>query len=74
MRHLDQNTSNREIVTAVIRMGHGLKMEVIAEGVETEAEMAILRELGCDSIQGFGYSRPLTPSAFEAFARSRGNL
>lgn len=74
VRHLDQNTSNREIVTAVIRMGHGLKMEVIAEGVETEAEMAILRELGCDSIQGFGYSRPLTPSAFEAFARSRGNL
>ncbi|SDD13905.1 bifunctional diguanylate cyclase/phosphodiesterase [Aquimonas voraii] len=70
VRGLDQNTSNREIVTAVIRMGHGLKMEIIAEGVETAAEMQLLNELGCDEIQGYGYSKPLEPSAFETFARA----
>ena len=49
------------IVTAVISMGHGLKLKVVAEGVETEDELAFLRTQHCDEAQGFYFSRPLPP-------------
>ncbi|WP_332648917.1 putative bifunctional diguanylate cyclase/phosphodiesterase [Lysinibacillus sp. 54212] len=47
------------IVDAIIQMSHRLKMKVVAEGVETSHQEAILREMGCDYIQGFYYSKPL---------------
>jgi diguanylate cyclase (GGDEF)-like protein/PAS domain S-box-containing protein len=53
-----------EIVTAIIAMARGLKLEVIAEGVETDAQLALLRDLGCDKVQGYLYSRPLPEKDF----------
>jgi EAL domain-containing protein (putative c-di-GMP-specific phosphodiesterase class I) len=47
------------ITTAIIRMGRSLAMRVLAEGVETEAQLAFLREQGCDEIQGYYLSRPM---------------
>ena len=47
------------IVRAIIDLGHGLGMRVTAEGVETEAQFHELRRLGCDSLQGFLFARPL---------------
>ena len=47
------------IVTAIITLAHSLKMKVIAEGVETEAQLAFLRREGCDQYQGYYFSRPL---------------
>ena len=47
------------IVRAIIDLGHGLGMLVTAEGVETEAQFHALRRLGCDSLQGFLFARPL---------------
>ena len=50
------------MVEKIIEMGHELDMEVIAEGVETEEQYKILREKGCDGVQGYLFSRALPPS------------
>lgn len=47
------------LALAIITMGHGMKLKVIAEGVETEEQYNFLKELGCDLTQGFYFSRPL---------------
>ena len=64
------------ISTAIIRMGHSLRMEVIAEGVETRRQLDVLRELGCDVVQGHLLGRPGTPEQINGLvqaARSSGN-
>ena len=58
-----------EITAAIISMSHKLHLRVIAEGVETLEQLAFLSEQGCDEMQGYLFSRPLPPPAFEAFAR-----
>jgi EAL domain-containing protein (putative c-di-GMP-specific phosphodiesterase class I) len=62
------------IVSAIIAMSHALGKGVIAEGVETPAQAAILRQLQCDEIQGFHVARALPPAEFEAFFRARQNV
>jgi len=51
------------IVNAIIAMGRGLGIRVLAEGVENQAQWDFLREAGCDVIQGYHYGEPLTPEA-----------
>lgn len=58
---IEQAGSEREIVRSIIQMAGNLDMAVIAEGVETENQMAILKELSCQQVQGFLLSRPLPP-------------
>lgn len=53
------------LTEAIISLAHNLNMTVIAEGVETEQQMAILRKLKCEEIQGFLLSPPLVPGKFE---------
>ena len=55
----DANTA--EVTQAIVHLGHALGMQVVAEGVETVQEDALLRQQGCDEIQGYFYSRPLMP-------------
>jgi EAL domain-containing protein (putative c-di-GMP-specific phosphodiesterase class I) len=50
------------MVEKIIEMGHELDMEVTAEGVETEEQFKLLREKGCDGVQGYLFSRALPPS------------
>jgi diguanylate cyclase (GGDEF)-like protein/PAS domain S-box-containing protein len=64
MRDLVTDTGTRAIVTAVVRVGQSLNLAVVAEGVETDAQRALLVELGCDAIQGFFSARPLPATAF----------
>jgi len=58
------------IVSAIINMAKSLGMQTLAEGVETEAQLEILRSSGCDEIQGYSFSRPLTPDRFEAIVEA----
>jgi diguanylate cyclase (GGDEF)-like protein len=55
---LDPGDESEEIVRAVLALGHGLKKNVVAEGVESVAQLLRLREFGCDQAQGFLFGRP----------------
>ena len=63
---LDLNSRAQTIITAVIAMAHALGMLVVAEGVETPAQLEILRTLGCDIAQGNYFSNPLTAPQLSA--------
>ena len=67
--HLAQRKDDREIVTAIIQMGHTLGFRVVAEGVETAEQLAFLRKKGCDIYQGYLASRPLPIDEFETLMR-----
>ena len=73
VRGLADDPDDLAIVTAIIAMGKALKMKVIAEGVETQAQWDILRALGCDEIQGYFVARPMPAAECERFARESAN-
>jgi len=56
--NLENNAQSAAIVRAVIGLGHGLGLPVVAEGVETQAQLAILTTLACDEYQGYLAGRP----------------
>jgi EAL domain-containing protein (putative c-di-GMP-specific phosphodiesterase class I)/CheY-like chemotaxis protein len=64
--NIDRNPKNVVIAGSVIVLAHHLGITVVAEGVETEAELDYLRQLDCDEVQGFLLNRPLSPSQFLA--------
>lgn len=67
VRDISTDVEDRSIVTAIINLAKGLGLRTIAEGVETIGQLEILREQGCDEIQGYYYSRPLTVEQFDIF-------
>jgi len=64
---LDASEADRNIVRAIVAMGHSLGLRVIAEGIETESQRAFLVTCECDVMQGYLYSRPLTAADFARF-------
>ena len=61
VRDLMTDPDDRAIVDAVIGLGHSLKIEVVAEGVEENAQFDYLRSRNCNTLQGFYFSQPLPP-------------
>jgi EAL domain-containing protein (putative c-di-GMP-specific phosphodiesterase class I) len=59
------------IVKAIVSLGHELRLKVLAEGVETEQQLEFLRDNGCDEMQGYLFSRALSPTGLEALLKSR---
>lgn len=57
---VDKRLDNQKLVTTMINMAHGLGIEALAEGVETEEEMAFLRTVGCKTIQGYAIAKPMS--------------
>ena len=64
------SANNQAIVKTIIDLAKNFKLHVIAEGVETAEQAAILQDLGCDKMQGFLYSRPLPKEQMEAFSHN----
>jgi EAL domain-containing protein (putative c-di-GMP-specific phosphodiesterase class I) len=69
VRDITDDPDDKAIVVAVIALARSLGFQTIAEGVETPGQLAFLREQGCDEVQGYFYSKPLSVEAFEAFVR-----
>jgi diguanylate cyclase (GGDEF)-like protein/PAS domain S-box-containing protein len=74
IRDVTSNRDDAAIVLAIIRMAHSLKLDVIAEGVETAAQLAYLQRHRCDSIQGYYFSRPLPVPELEQLMREEKRL
>jgi EAL domain-containing protein (putative c-di-GMP-specific phosphodiesterase class I) len=64
VRQITSAPDDTTIVTAVISMGRSLKLRVVAEGVETQRELAFLQARQCDEAQGYYFSRPVLPQQF----------
>ena len=71
VQRLGQDIRADEIVRASISLAHGLGLQVVAEGIETEQQAAILLSLDCDAVQGFMYARPMGPAALKRWLRER---
>jgi EAL domain-containing protein (putative c-di-GMP-specific phosphodiesterase class I) len=67
---MDTRSDDASIVQAIVSLAHGLKLKVIAEGVETEAQLEALKALGCDQYQGFHFSPAQPPEEFERLIRA----
>jgi diguanylate cyclase (GGDEF)-like protein/PAS domain S-box-containing protein len=64
---ITDNPDDKAIVGAIISMAHSLGIQTIAEGVETEAQLDYLRQEGCNEVQGYLFSKPMTADAFESY-------
>jgi diguanylate cyclase (GGDEF)-like protein len=62
---MEADKRNAAIVRSTIELGHNLGLTVVAEGVETDHELAELRRFGCDDAQGFYFARPMPAASFE---------
>lgn len=60
VRDVTTDADDKAIVSAIITLAHSLKLKVVAEAVETEEQLRFLRSLGCDQMQGYLFSKPLT--------------
>ena len=69
VRGLGTEVSDTAIVQTILELGHLLDLKVIAEGIESEAQMTWLRQEGCEEGQGFHFSRPVPAAEFEALLR-----
>ncbi len=67
----DGDKASIKIVSAVVAMAHSLGLKVVAEGVEQESQFRLLKELGCDEVQGYYFSLPLEAQAFAEWLESR---
>jgi diguanylate cyclase (GGDEF)-like protein/PAS domain S-box-containing protein len=67
VRDINTDPNDAAIVRAIVQMAHTLNLDVIAEGVENEAMLKHVRESGCDEVQGYFFSKPLSANDFAAF-------
>lgn len=72
IRDILDDADDRAIVNAIINMAKSLELKTIAEGVETAAQQQLLQEMGCDDIQGYFYSKPLTVDDATLFIKQHG--
>ena len=68
VNEIDTNQSDAALARAIVGMAHGLNMQVIAEGVETEAQLNLLKHYGCDEAQGYLLAKPMAPAGIPDLA------
>ncbi|HEY8888053.1 MAG TPA: EAL domain-containing protein, partial [Gallionella sp.] len=74
VRDITDDTEDKAIVSAIICLAGSLGLQTIAEGVETEGQLAFLREQGCNEVQGYYFSKPLPAEQFEAFVKAKSQV
>jgi EAL domain-containing protein (putative c-di-GMP-specific phosphodiesterase class I) len=68
------NDQPLQIVSTIVELARVLGMDVVAEGIETQEQFALLREIGCRFGQGFLFSRPVTPETITEMLRLPGRI
>jgi EAL domain-containing protein (putative c-di-GMP-specific phosphodiesterase class I) len=71
VRDLAPGSDDAAIIRAIVQMARALRLDVFAEGVEDGATQSLLRELGCDAMQGYYLARPMTATAFRDWLAER---
>ena len=71
---LEENRNSRALVEAIIAMGHSLKLEIVAEGVETEEQLNFLRNRNINMIQGYFFSPPVAVEEFRAMLQDESTI
>ncbi len=74
VRDITTDADDAAIASTIVTLGHSLKLRVIAEGVETAEQLALLREMKCDEIQGYLFSKPLPAEEMETLLRQARRL
>ena len=69
--HMTRGAGGDAVVRAVVSLGHGLGMTVVAEGVEDDTTLSLRAEIGCDTAQGYAIARPAPAEVFEAWLHTR---
>jgi diguanylate cyclase (GGDEF)-like protein/PAS domain S-box-containing protein len=70
---MDTDVDTREIVRIIVMLAHGLRLKVVAEGVETQAQADLLRDIGCELAQGYLYSKPVPAETIEQLLSNAAN-
>jgi EAL domain-containing protein (putative c-di-GMP-specific phosphodiesterase class I) len=71
VRELTENADDAALTSAIIAMAHGLRLKVVAEGVETTRHALFLAQRGCDELQGYLFGRPCRADQFTDLLRAR---
>jgi len=71
VNELPGNADDAALTSAIIAMAHGLRLKVVAEGVETADQALFLEARGCDELQGYLFGRPCAADEFEDFLRAK---
>jgi EAL domain-containing protein (putative c-di-GMP-specific phosphodiesterase class I) len=74
VRHMDKNHNDVTIVRSTVDLAHNLKLEVVAEGIESDVHVRMLQQLGCDIGQGYFFSRPLAGEDLRAWIAARAEV
>jgi EAL domain-containing protein (putative c-di-GMP-specific phosphodiesterase class I) len=73
IRDLSASANDRAVVSAVISLGQKLNLRVIAEGVETDEQLAFLHANNCDEMQGYHFSKPVSAAEMQRLLKSLGH-
>jgi EAL domain-containing protein (putative c-di-GMP-specific phosphodiesterase class I) len=65
---MSDESPEASLAGSIVRIGQGLRLTTVAEGIETATQLGALRSMGCELGQGFYYAPSLSPADFEAFA------
>jgi len=74
IRDITIDPHDAAISATIVTLAHNLKLKVIAEGVETAEQLALLREMKCDQMQGYYFSKPIPAEALETLLREGRSL